>query len=69
MSCQDFASDSFSAHSIKAYATQAFPEAFCNPVFEVIAIDAERTFWERQRSSIRKLIVPAQRGITTTPTS
>ncbi|HTF66438.1 MAG TPA: nucleotidyl transferase AbiEii/AbiGii toxin family protein, partial [Edaphobacter sp.] len=36
-----------SAHSIKAYAAQAFPKAFSNPVFEVIAIDAERTFWEK----------------------
>jgi hypothetical protein len=35
------------ANSIKAYAAQAFPEAFSNPVFEVIAIDAERTFWEK----------------------
>jgi hypothetical protein len=63
-----------STHGIKAYAAQAFPEAFSNPVFEVIAIDAERTFWERQRSSIRKLIVLAQflrgtRGTTTTSTS
>jgi hypothetical protein len=36
-----------SSHSIKAYAAQAFPEAFSNSVFEVIAIDAERTFWEK----------------------
>ena len=36
-----------SSHSIKAYAAQAFPEAFSNPAFEVIAIDAERTFWEK----------------------
>jgi hypothetical protein len=36
-----------SPHAIKAYAAQAFPEAFSNPVFEVIAIDAERTFWEK----------------------
>ncbi len=36
-----------SPHSIKAYAAQAFPEAFSNPDFEVIAIDAERTFWEK----------------------
>jgi predicted nucleotidyltransferase component of viral defense system len=36
-----------SSHSIKAYAAQAFPAAFSNPVFEVIAIDAERTFWEK----------------------
>jgi len=34
-----------SSHSIKAYAAQAFPEAFSNPVFQVIAIYAERTFW------------------------
>ncbi len=36
-----------SPQSIKAYAAQAFPEAFSNPLFEVIAIDAERTFWEK----------------------
>jgi len=36
-----------SPHSIKAYAAQTFPEAFTNPDFEVIAIDAERTFWEK----------------------
>jgi len=36
-----------SSHSIRAYAAQAFPEAFSNPVFQVIAIDAERTFWEK----------------------
>ncbi len=34
-------------HSISAYAAQAFPRAFSNPAFEVIAIDAERTFWEK----------------------
>jgi predicted nucleotidyltransferase component of viral defense system len=36
-----------SSHPIKAYAAQAFPEAFSNPDFEVVAIDAERTFWEK----------------------
>ena len=36
-----------SSYSIKAYAAQAFPEAFSNPDFKVIAIDAERTFWEK----------------------
>jgi hypothetical protein len=36
-----------SSHSIKAYAAQAFPGAFSNPDFDVIAIDAERTFWEK----------------------
>jgi hypothetical protein len=35
------------SHPIKAYAAQAFPEAFSNPNFEVVAIDAERTFWEK----------------------
>jgi len=35
------------SQSITAYAAQAFPEAFSNPVFEVIVIDAERTFWEK----------------------
>jgi hypothetical protein len=32
-----------SVHGIKVYAAQAFPRAFSNPVFEVVAIDAERT--------------------------
>jgi len=36
-----------SPHSIKAYAAEVFPEAFSDPAFEVIAIDAERTFWEK----------------------
>ena len=36
-----------SVHGIKAYAAQAFPKAFSNPAFELIAIDAERTFWEK----------------------
>jgi hypothetical protein len=36
-----------SSHPIKAYAAQVFPEAFSNPDFEVVAIDAERTFWEK----------------------
>lgn len=48
-----------SAHSIKAYAAQAFPEAFSNPVFEVIAIDAERTFWEKASRNRSKIEVPA----------
>jgi predicted nucleotidyltransferase component of viral defense system len=36
-----------SSHPIKAYAAEVFPEAFSNPDFEVVAIDAERTFWEK----------------------
>jgi predicted nucleotidyltransferase component of viral defense system len=36
-----------SSYKIKAYAAQAFPDAFSNPNFEVVAIDAERTFWEK----------------------
>jgi len=35
------------SHSIKAYAAEVFPGTFSNPLFEVIAIDAERTFWEK----------------------
>ena len=35
------------SHPIKAYAAQAFPDAFSDPDFEVVAIDAERTFWEK----------------------
>jgi hypothetical protein len=36
-----------SAHTIQAYAAQSFPGAFNDPVCEVVAIDAERTFWEK----------------------
>jgi hypothetical protein len=35
------------SHPIKAYAAEVFPEAFSDPDFEVVAIDAERTFWEK----------------------
>jgi hypothetical protein len=35
------------AHTIEAYAAQAFPGAFNDPVCAVVAIDAERTFWEK----------------------
>jgi len=35
------------AHTIQAYAAQAFPGAFNDPVCAVVAIDAERTFWEK----------------------
>jgi hypothetical protein len=36
-----------STHTIQAYAAQSFPGAFNDPVCEVVAIDAERTFWEK----------------------
>jgi hypothetical protein len=36
-----------SAHTIQAYAAQSFPGAFSDPVCAVVAIDAERTFWEK----------------------
>ena len=53
-----------SSHSIKAYAAQAFPEAFAHPVFEVIAIDAERTFWEKatilHQEAHRPGVIPAR---------
>ena len=34
-------------HLIKPYAAEHFPEVFKNPDCEVIAITAERTFWEK----------------------
>jgi hypothetical protein len=36
-----------SSRTIQAYAAESFPKAFANPVCEVVAIDAERTFWEK----------------------
>lgn len=36
-----------SSHAIRAYAAQAFPNTFDDPAFAVIAIAAERTFWEK----------------------
>jgi hypothetical protein len=34
-------------HTIQAYAAQTFPAAFSDPACAVVAIDAERTFWEK----------------------
>jgi hypothetical protein len=34
-------------HSIKPYACDVLPEVFENPTCEVVAIAAERTFWEK----------------------
>ncbi len=36
-----------SSQTIQPYAAEAFPEAFENPTCTVVAIDAERTFWEK----------------------
>jgi hypothetical protein len=36
-----------SPHSIQAYAATCFPKAFADPDCAVVAIDAERTFWEK----------------------
>jgi hypothetical protein len=36
-----------SPHTIQPYAAQSFPGAFNDPGCSVIAIDAERTFWEK----------------------
>jgi hypothetical protein len=47
-----------SSRSIKAYAAQVFPKTFSNPVFEVIAIDAERTFWEKATISHQEVHRP-----------
>jgi predicted nucleotidyltransferase component of viral defense system len=53
-----------SSHPIKAYAAQVFPEAFSNPIFEVVAIDAERTFWEKatilHQEAHRRGVIPAR---------
>jgi hypothetical protein len=35
------------SHMIQPYAAQSFPEVFDNPDCPVIAIDPERTFWEK----------------------
>ncbi|MGH9616990.1 MAG: nucleotidyl transferase AbiEii/AbiGii toxin family protein, partial [Acidobacteriaceae bacterium] len=35
------------SRTIQAYAAEAFPNAFDDPVCTVVAIDAERTFWEK----------------------
>ena len=34
-------------HTIEAYAAQSFPAAFSDPTCAVVAIEAERTFWEK----------------------
>ena len=34
-------------HAIRPYAFDVLPEVFENPAFEVVAIAAERTFWEK----------------------
>jgi len=36
-----------SSRTIQAYAAESFPKAFADPVCSVVAIDAERTFWEK----------------------
>jgi Nucleotidyl transferase AbiEii toxin, Type IV TA system len=35
------------SHSIRPYAAEAFPSVFDAPLCPVVAIDAERTFWEK----------------------
>jgi len=36
-----------SSHAIRPYAAEEFPEVFREPECQVVAIDAERTFWEK----------------------
>jgi hypothetical protein len=36
-----------SSRTVQAYAAESFPKAFSDPVCVVVAIDAERTFWEK----------------------
>jgi hypothetical protein len=35
------------SHPIQPYAAEVFPEVFIEPVCQVVAISAERTFWEK----------------------
>jgi predicted nucleotidyltransferase component of viral defense system len=35
------------SRTIQAYAAESFPKAFADPACAVVAIDAERTFWEK----------------------
>jgi predicted nucleotidyltransferase component of viral defense system len=37
----------FALHQIQPYAAEAFPDVFADPTCPVIAINAERTFWEK----------------------
>lgn len=37
----------FASHEIQPYAAKEFPDVFADPICPVIAIDAERTFWEK----------------------
>ena len=62
------------ARTIQPYAATSFPRAFAESDCAVVAIDAERTFWEKATSSIRKHIgrerfPPDTRATTATCTS
>lgn len=35
------------SHTIQPYAAEVFPEVFIEPACQVVAISAERTFWEK----------------------
>ena len=51
-----------SAHIIRPYASAVFPEVFENPACPVIAIAAERTFWEKatilHQETHRQTLIP-----------
>jgi len=53
-----------SKRTITAYAAQSFPHAFTDPVCAVVAIDAERSFWEKatilHQEAYRPGLIPAR---------
>lgn len=53
-----------SSRIIRSYAAEAFPQAFVDPICAVVAIDAERTFWEKatilHQEAHRAAAIPAR---------
>jgi len=53
-----------SSRTIRSYAAEAFPRAFADPLCAVVAIDAERTFWEKatilHQEAHRAVAIPAR---------
>jgi hypothetical protein len=53
-----------SSRTIRSYAAEAFPQAFVDPICAVVAIDAERTCWEKatilHQEAHRAAAIPAR---------
>jgi predicted nucleotidyltransferase component of viral defense system len=53
-----------SSRTIRSYAAEAFPQAFVDPICVVVAIDAERAFWEKatilHQEAHRAAAIPAR---------